>query len=85
MVTNPVVRIDPRASRYLELLVEFGHLDAHSAEDILFSAADAWAGTNRPIPLDAIQRLAAEHLVRWDAPVDDGTDILSADWPLLFY
>ena len=27
----------------------------------------------------------AEHLVRWDAPVDDGTDILSADWPLLFY
>ena len=80
----PVTRIDPRASRFLELLVEFGHLDARGAEQVLFDATEGYEGTGHPIPLLVIQRLAAIELVRWDVPVDGGKDILSADWPLLF-
>jgi len=80
----PITRIDPRASRFLELLVEFGHLDARGAEQVLFDATEGYEGSSKPIPLLVIQRLAAIELVRADAPIDGGKDILSADWPLLF-
>lgn len=84
-MAQPTARIAPRAARYLELLVEFGHLDPKSATDVLFAAGEPYVGTNRPIPLSAIQRAAAARLVRWDSPVEGGSDILSADWPLLFF
>lgn len=83
---RPVVtRIEPRAARYLELLVEFGHLDARAVEEILLDASDTYAGSGKPIPLAAVQRHAAMVLVNERAPVPGGEDILSQDWPLLFF
>lgn len=79
-----VNRIDPRAARYLELLVEFGHLDAAAAQEVLHAACEAYVGSPHPIGLAAIQRHASVRLIRWDSPKPDSGDILSADWPLLF-
>jgi hypothetical protein len=84
--SRPIVtRVDPRAARYLELLIDFGHLDARGVEEVLLAASDAYAGTDRPIPLAAVQRVAAATLVN-DRSVPAGTeDLLTQDWPLLFY
>lgn len=80
-----VSRIEPRAARYLELLVEFGHLEPRVVEEIILDASDAYAATGLPIPLSAVQRLAALELVGESTPSPGGTDILSEDWPLLFF
>lgn len=81
----PIVsRVEPRAARYLELLVEFGHLEQREVEQVLLSAAESWSGAG-PVPLQTVQRVASSMLVGEDTPEDGGSDILSTDWPLLFY
>ncbi|MCB9694237.1 MAG: hypothetical protein H6736_20705 [Alphaproteobacteria bacterium] len=79
-----VSRVEPRAARYLELLVEFGHLESREVEQVVLAACEGWQ-TDQPVPLQAVQRVAATMLVREDAPMDGSGDILSSDWPLLFY
>lgn len=87
MRSRPIVtRVDPRAARYLELLVEFGHLDPRGAEEVILSASEAFAGTERPIPLSAVQRAAATLLVAdRPPPPPGGEDLLTQDWALLFF
>lgn len=80
-----VVRIEPRAARYLQLLVEFGHLDPISMEDAVMAASELYPDRTSPIPLAAVKRVAATMLASPEAPSGQGKDILSADWPLLFY
>lgn len=80
-----ITRIQPRAARYLELLVEFGHLDDRSAREVLFEATEMYGDLGMPVPITAIQRLAAVRLLAWDEPSPGGSDMLSADWPLLFH
>lgn len=80
-----IARIEPRAARYLELLVEFGHLDSRAVEEIILDASTTYAGTEHPIPLAAVQRHAAAALLSSRAPVPGGDDPLSQDWALLFH
>ncbi len=80
-----IARIEPRAARYLELLVEFGHLDDRMAREVLFEATEMYGGLGKPVPVSAIQRLAAVRLLSWDGPSPGGSDMLSTDWPLLFH
>lgn len=84
MIAPIVNRVDPRAARYLELLVEFGHLEQREVERVLLSAAESWSGPG-PVPLQTVQRVASSMLVSDASPAEGGSDILSADWPLLFY
>jgi hypothetical protein len=86
MASSPAItRVEPRAARYLELLVEFGHLDERAASEILYEAVELYGALGKPIPIVALQRLAASRLLAWDTPTSGGSDILSADWPLLFH
>lgn len=77
-------RVEPRAARYLELLVEFGHLEQREIQQVILASCETWSGQG-PVPLKAVQRVAATMLVGEGAPVHKGKDILSADWPLLFF
>lgn len=77
-------RLEPRAARYLQLLVEFGHLESREIEQVVLAACEGWHSTE-PVPLRSVQRVAAAMLVSEDHPADGSSDILSADWPLLFY
>lgn len=85
-MTKPaVVRIEPRAARYLQLLVEFGHLEPNAMEDAVMAASELYPDGRGPVPLSAVKRVAATMLAQENGPTVGGTDILSQDWPLLFY
>lgn len=77
-------RFEPRAARYLELLVEFGHLTPEQAEQVLMMSAETWAGSDR-VPLSFVRRIASTLVVDGEVPQPGGKDVLSADWSLLFH
>jgi hypothetical protein len=77
-------RLEPRAAQYLQLLVEFGHLDRREVEQVVLAACESWP-SEAPVPLRSVQRVAAVMLFAEDRPEPGKSDILTADWPLLFY
>ncbi len=79
-----VSRIEPQAAKFLQLLVEFGHLDPRDAERVILAACEDWHGMG-PVPLRSIKRVASIFLVGEDRPMEKGSDLLSSDWPLLFF
>lgn len=78
--------LDGRAARWVQLLQDFGHLDADGQDRLLVAVAELAAESghpaDRPVGLDMVRRAAAILLL----PDDDHPmpQILEEDWPLLF-
>lgn len=78
-----VVRIElsGKASRFLAMLQDFGHIDAQAADDILVALADTLPSGRAE--LDDVRRMAAAWLFG-----DDGEPSILAslgeDWAMLF-
>jgi hypothetical protein len=81
------VRLTGRASRWVQLLQDFGHLDQEGVDRLLIAVADLHAESGGApdawVDLPTVRRAAAVLLAN---PPDDGhlPLILEEDWPLLF-
>ncbi len=79
----PVVELTGRASRFVFMLRDFGHLDDEGVNRLLLGAADLRVhGVVGPVDLPEIRRAAAMMLF----PEGEGPPaaLLLADWPILF-
>ncbi len=75
------IRLTGRATRFVALLAEYGHLDAEGVNRVLLAAAELVPeGTTALVDLDLVRRAAAILL----APADDVAGPLGEDWALLF-
>lgn len=86
MEPGPVaVSLSGRAARWIQLLQEFGHLDAGGADRLIVAAADLHAELGVPgdrIDLGTVRRAAA--MVLFPTGPHDPSPVLEDDWPLLF-
>lgn len=76
------VRLTGRASRFLQLLQDYGHLDERGVDHVLLGLAEL-VGTQEGalVDLPMVRRMAAATLF---GPEDDPEGVLSEDWPFLF-
>lgn len=81
MAQVPVVRVTGRASRFLRLLQDFGHLDDEAVARI-----ELGLGHEGPVPptldLDAARLASARALFEAHEGIIDG--LLAEDWPILY-
>lgn len=71
------------ASRYLQLLEDFGHLTVDAPSRVVLGAAELGLHENGSVRLDDIRRSAA--MLLFSAADHDGAaEVLGQDWPLLF-
>lgn len=82
------VTLTGRAARWLQLLQEFGHIDADSTDRLLIFISDLATRERRGenplwVDLPEVRRATALLLVR---DLEDGGpfDLLEEDWPLFF-
>jgi len=91
----PQIRLTGRAARFVELLGEYGHLDAEAINRVLLGAAELKTdGADVPVDVDIVRKAAAMLLFPGlDSPVTAlpaslelavGPTALAEDWPLLF-
>jgi hypothetical protein len=86
-VTEPLrARLTGRASRYVQLLRDFGHLDERGVHELVLAATDEATGSGEAVVgLQAIRRLAARQLFLSGADdLREERGILTEDWTLLF-
>lgn len=77
-----VVRLSGKASRFLQLLQDFGHLDDDSAAQVMLGVGDPMGRGRRSVDLPEVRRAAAAMLFsRGEGDLDA---LLAEDWPLLF-
>ncbi|MBA2319590.1 MAG: hypothetical protein H0V89_00420 [Deltaproteobacteria bacterium] len=75
------IRLTGRATRFVALLAEYGHLDADGVNRVLLAAAELVPdGHPAAVDIDLVRRAAAILL----APPTDVTGPLAEDWALLF-
>lgn len=75
------IRLTGRATRFVALLAEYGHLDSDGVNRVLLAAAELVPEGNRgAVDIDLVKRAAAMLL----APPDDVAGPLAEDWALLF-
>lgn len=75
-------RLGGPGARLLSLLVDLGHLDTATADDLVLALADTASPSGR-IALSEVRRLLAAHL--WDSPgLEDNKGPLAQDWALFF-
>jgi hypothetical protein len=79
------VRLTGRATRWVRLLQDFGHLDSDGVDRLLVAVADLHAegggGREGWVDLPLVRRAAAALLCGPDGQI---SPILEEDWPLLF-
>lgn len=77
-----MVRMTGRASRFLQVVRDLGHLDDHGVEHVMLSLAEE-AGSTRATTVDiaAVRRHVAARIFP-DLGVPGA--VLAEDWPLLF-
>lgn len=78
----PESRLTGRASRFVFMLREFGHLDDEGVNRVLLGAADLRPGGAGLIDLPDVRRAAA--MVLFPDGDEPPTGLLAADWPILF-
>ncbi len=78
----PAVRISGRAVRFLELLHEYGHLDAEGLNRVLLGAGEV-DGAPMVGRVDVSEARRAAAMVLFHA-ADLENAALAEDWPLLF-
>lgn len=79
----PVVQLTGRASRFVFMLRDFGHLDDEGVNQLLLGAADLRGpGAVGPVDLPEVRRAAAMLLFTEDE--GPPSPLLQADWPILF-
>lgn len=81
------VRLTGRASRYLTMLVDFGHLDDVAYDDVLVALADAYGAPDREAVVDVaeVRPIAATILAALNPDAQEGTGPLAEDWGPLFF
>ena len=82
----PTVRLTGRASRFLSMLVDFGHLDDARLDDLLVAVADTYGTAPTPTLVDLVhvRPLIAAYLLGGDpGAVENGP--LAEDWAPLFH
>lgn len=77
------VALTGRASRFVGLLVEFGHLSAPEATDFMLALTALGRREHGPVDLPTARRFAAQWLFAGRDPVEPGSP-LDEDWPILF-
>ncbi len=77
------VRLTGRATRFLQLLQDYGHLDDQGFDQVLLGLAEI-VGTQEGalVDLPMVRRMAAATLFGPDA--EDPEGVLTQDWPFLF-
>lgn len=79
----PVVRLTGRASRFVFMLRDFGHLDDEGVDRLLLGAADLRVpGAVGPVDLPEVRRAAA--MMLFPEGEQPPSALLQADWPILF-
>ena len=79
----PLIQLTGRATRFVQMLRDFGHLDDEAVNRLLLGAADLQApGVVGPVDLPEVRRAAAMLLFP-EGEVPQGS-LLLADWPILF-
>jgi hypothetical protein len=76
------VRLDGRATRFVAMLRELGHLDQDGCDRLLLGVAELRAGDSRPVGVQTVRRAAAMLLFPPDELAEGS--MLSDDWPFLF-
>lgn len=80
----PQVRLTGRASRFVFMLRDFGHLDDEGVDRLLLGAADLRGpGAVGPLDLPEVRRAAAM-LLFTELDGAPPPALLQADWPILF-
>lgn len=81
------IRLTGRASRYLGMLLDFGHLDERRYEQVLVALADQLGspGAGSLVDLPHIRPIVAALLFTEDVEAESGRTSLAEDWPPLFY
>lgn len=86
-MTEPLrARLTGRASRFVLLLRDFGHLDEQGLNDLVLAAADEANGSGEAVvDLATMRRIAARQLfAAGSEDLREKRGILSEDWTLLF-
>lgn len=79
------LKLTGRAARWIQLLQDFGHLDASSADQLVMAAADLHAEMQTVgdrIDLALVRRAAA--MMLFGSGASEPSPVLDEDWPLLF-
>lgn len=84
MTTVRRARLTGRASAFVHMLQDFGHLDEEGAVRLLVALSEGGDGSSEAlVDLEEVRRIAAAALFG-DRIVDDEGSLLREDWPLLF-
>lgn len=79
------LEFEPRASDFLGLLRDLGHLD-QAAFDKITAALVSKPRADGRITLEEVRRAAAAHLFEAEGSLrPDQKEILAGEWPRLFY
>ena len=78
------IRLTGRASRLLQLLMDFGHLTPEGFDGVLLSLSERFGAPTGPTLVDLPQVRSAVAQVIVDQPAADG-NALSEDWGPLFH
>ena len=74
-----IIPISGPAARYIQILVDYGHLTDVAADELAVAVADHAAETGvERVGVADVRRMAAAML--WQS----GTPVLGEDWPYLF-
>lgn len=84
-VRHPVMELDRAASTLLDVMVEAGHLDEKSLEQVNDALLDVLT-PDGIIGLEQLRRVVAEVLFDALEVMDpDSRRVIESEWPLLFY
>ncbi|TNE90334.1 MAG: hypothetical protein EP330_08425 [Deltaproteobacteria bacterium] len=75
-------RVSGAGARLISLLVDLGHIDIDTADELVLALTDTASPSGR-IAVDEVRRMLAAHL--WDSPsLKDNEGPLAQDWALFF-
>ena len=75
-------RLTGPGARLISLLVDLGHLDIETADELVLALADTASPAGRIAKVE-VRRLLAAHL--WNSPgLEDNKSPLAQDWALFF-
>lgn len=79
------VQLTGRASRYLKIMVDYGHLDAAGVDHVLFHVSDMVGTEGGTVAdFDLVREVTASALFGDAGEVFDEGGVLAEDWPFLF-
>ena len=83
MTHPPRIRLTGRATRFLALLQDFGHISERQLDELFVALVETYGREREAlVDLPAVRRVAA--VILFNGSPEAESEVLAEDWPLLF-